>query len=174
MLTPPAEAAFSPKGGTYTAGQAIAFTNLSQNSHSWLWHFGDNGKDTIQNPSHTYGQNGTFNVLLVVTNSAGCLDTAKHTFSIASNVVAIPSAFTPNNDGRNDVLYVRGGPMKEMDFRIYNEWGNELFRSTDQAIGWDGYYKNKLQPAARYIYTLQGTTLGNDPIGMKGEVTIIR
>ena len=61
-----------------------------------------------------------------------------------------------------------------MDFRIYNEWGNELFRSADQSIGWTGYYKNQLQPAGRYIYTLTGTTASGEKIKMNGDVTIIR
>jgi hypothetical protein len=67
-----------------------------------------------------------------------------------------------------------GGPMQEMDWRIYNEWGNEIFHATDQSVGWDATYKNRLQPATRYVYTLRGTTISGDIIDVKGEVSIVR
>jgi gliding motility-associated-like protein len=107
-------------------------------------------------------------------NSDGCPDTIRHELIFNTSTVAIPSAFTPNDDGHNDFLYVRGGPLKEMDWRIYNEWGNELFHATTQDQGWDGKYRGKVQPAGRYVYTLTGETYGGDKISMKGDVTIIR
>lgn len=165
---------FVPSGGTYFQGEAINFTDLSSGAVSWMWTFGDGNSGNTQNPSHTYGQNGSPNVILIVMNSSGCTDTVSYEFTIYPNTVGVPSAFTPNNDGVNDELHVMGGPMKEMDWRIYNEWGNEVFHATDQSQGWDATYKGKVQPATRYIYILKGTTISGDVIEMNGEVTIVR
>ena len=64
--------------------------------------------------------------------------------------------------------------MTEMNWTIYNEWGNVIFNSTDQSIGWDATYKGKIQTATRYVYTLKGRTVMNGIIDIKGEVTIVR
>jgi len=173
-LSPLAIADFTPQSGTYNIGTTVAFTDLSTNAISWMWNFGDGGTDIVQNPSHTFDVNGTLDVILIVTNSNGCPDTAKYSLLFSTNIVAVPSAFTPNGDGINDILYVRGGPLSEMNFRVYNEWGNELFYATDQSKGWDGTYKGKNQPATRYVYILTGTTYGDEEINMQGDVTIIR
>jgi gliding motility-associated-like protein len=97
-----------------------------------------------------------------------------YVFTINVSIIAVPSGFTPNGDGVNDILMVLGGPVKELDFRIYNEWGNELFRSTEQSKGWDATYKGKAQPAARYIYLVKYTTFDDVQGELKGDVTIIR
>src|SRR5205823_9992646 len=83
------------------------------------------------------------------------LVTGVQTCALPIYLVVVPSAFTPNNDNANDILFVRGGPLKEMDWRIYNEWGNEIFHATDQSKGWDGTYHGQLQSASRYVYTLR-------------------
>jgi len=91
-----------------------------------------------------------------------------------ANPISVPSAFTPNGDAVNDMLYVLGVPLQEMDFRIYNEWGNEIFRSTDQSVGWDGKYKDKPQPGGRYAYVVKGTLADGAALETKGDITIIR
>jgi gliding motility-associated-like protein len=175
-LVPLPVADYIPAGGTYYQGVPIDFSDASSNAASWSWTFGDgSASDTIQNPTHTYGSNGMMNVVLIVMNSSGCPDTVNYNFKIYPNTVGVPGAFSPNNDGINDHLHVLGGPMKDMDWRIYNEWGNEIFHSTDQNDGgWDGTYKGKPQPATRYVYILKGTTVSGDVIDMNGETTIMR
>jgi len=173
-INPLPVADFLPSGATYYKGENINFTDLSANAFSWAWSFGEGGTDNIQNPSYTYQQSGNFVVILVVMNQDGCADTVSYPFKIYPNTVGVPSAFTPNGDGVNDVLHILGGPMQEMDWRIYNEWGNLIFHATDQSMGWDATYKGKLQPASRYVYTLRGTTISGDVIDFKGEISIVR
>jgi len=174
VLLPPPIADFAPQGGTYKAGETVSFTDLSTNAFSWAWSFGDGNTDTIQNPSNTFDLSGVLNVMLIVTNTNGCTDTADYSFIFNTSVVAVPSAFTPNGDGVNDILKVRGGPLKTMDWRIFNEWGNEVFHSTAQDDGWDGTYKGKIQPQARYVFILTGETYGNETINLEGGTTILR
>ena len=60
-------------------------------------------------------------------------------------VIGVPSGFSPNNDGSNDVLYVRGFGIETMLFQVYNRWGNWYSSTTDQHIGWDGTYQEYLR-----------------------------
>ena len=147
---------------------------------SWNWNFGDSATSTLQHPTHTYADTGTYAVFLTVTSDSGC--TASYADSVylvpcaASEVnpPAVPTAFTPNGDGNNDVLYVKGGPFTKLSFRVYNEWGNMIFQSESQSAGWDGSYKGKLQPGGTYVWTLTGTTADGIDVNAAGEVTIIR
>ncbi|NJL75224.1 MAG: gliding motility-associated C-terminal domain-containing protein [Saprospiraceae bacterium] len=57
--------------------------------------------------------------------------------------IFVPLAFTPNNDGTNDILYVRGNPIEEVYFAVYNRWGQRVFETTDKNIGWDGTFQGR-------------------------------
>jgi gliding motility-associated-like protein len=85
----------------------------------------------------------------------------------------IPTAFSPNDDGNNDVLHVRG-PVKEMDLYIYNRWGELIFHGTDPSKGWDGTYKGELLNAGVFVYYFRGTLLDGTEISQKGNVTLVR
>jgi gliding motility-associated-like protein len=146
---------------------------------SWNWDFGDASTSNAQNPSYTYADTGVYIVALTLTSDSGC--TALRTDTLVcipceeeSDPPAVPSAFTPNGDGINDVLYVKGGPFTELEFRIYNEWGNLIFSSGSQNIGWDGTYKSKLQPQGRYVWTIACTTIDGSHYSTAGDITIIR
>jgi gliding motility-associated-like protein len=164
-----------PYDGIYTDQSAITSGSIV----SWAWNFGDSTTSVLQSPTHTYADTGSYIVTLSVTSDSGCVSVFSDTTFIVlcSDTVTdpvLPGAFTPNGDGHNDVLYVRGGPMKEMELKVYNEWGNVIFTSNSQSIGWDGNYKNKPQPAGTYVWTLTGTTADGTPINTHGAVTIMR
>lgn len=155
----------------------VTFTDQSSNAASWLWDFGTGGSSTSQNPEFIYPAAGNYTVTLVVTSSGGCTDTA--TATVAANEtltqpVAIPTGFSPNDDGQNDVLHVLGGPFTEVDFNIYNDWGNLVFSTTDPNGGWDGTYKGKPQPGGIYVYTVTGKTIDGRNVVLSGNVTLIR
>ena len=88
--------------------------------------------------------------------------------------IAVPSAFTPNGDGVNDFLVVKGGPILDFDFRIFNEWGKQVYESATQVPGWDGNCNGAAQPAGTYIYTLTGQTIDHQFINLKGVINLIR
>jgi gliding motility-associated-like protein len=172
---------YLPNGGNYLVNNPISFTNQSTGGISWNWNFGDGNISNAENPVYTFAQPGIYSVTLITTGVNGCTDTIAYTFEINDDVtvnpagtIAIPSAFTPDNDGNNDMLFVRGGPFTQMDFRVYNEWGNLLFHSTNQSSGWDGTFKGERQPVGTYVWTLVGKTSTNKEIKMKGDVTILK
>lgn len=86
----------------------------------------------------------------------------------------IPNSFTPNGDGLNDVLLVYGYTIKSMQFMVFNQWGQKIFESSNQSIGWNGTYKGKAQPSGVYIYVAKFTLLDGSVITRKGATNLIR
>lgn len=164
-----------PLDGIYTDESAIVSGSIA----IWAWDFGDSTVSSLQNPTHTYSDTGMYIVILSVTSDSGCTSVFSDTtfLVLCSDTVTppvLPGAFTPNGDGHNDVFYVRGGPMLDMQLNVYNEWNNLIFSSDTQSVGWDGTYKGKPQPAGTYIWTLTGTTADGTPVNIYGSVTILR
>jgi gliding motility-associated-like protein len=69
---------------------------------------------------------------------------------------------------------VRGGPFESLDFRIFNEWGNEVFMTNSQADGWDGTHNNNQQPAGKYIWVVKGTYPNGDGFKLMGQFMLIK
>ncbi|MDR1792420.1 MAG: gliding motility-associated C-terminal domain-containing protein [Bacteroidales bacterium] len=88
--------------------------------------------------------------------------------------VFVPTAFSPNGDGLNDILYVRGDLLTKIDFAIFDRWGEKIFTTQDKNIGWDGTYKGKICDPAVYVWYLDATCLGGIHKILKGNVTLIR
>ncbi len=88
--------------------------------------------------------------------------------------VFVPNAFSPNGDSENDVLYVRGHPIKKIEFRIFNRWGEMVFESKDINIGWDGTYKGKLCDPDVFDYYLNVECVGEEHNQIQGNITILR
>jgi len=152
------------------------FTNKSTDFTNVLWNFGNNNTSIINNPFGTYVDTGSYKICLTAYNSFSCTNVYCDSIKVFNSIinVAIPEAFTPNNDNTNDILKVRGGPFSDIVFRVFNEWGNLLFESNEQAVGWDGTYKGAKQPSGAYEYTVKGMTTNNKSINLYGVVNLIR
>ena len=78
--------------------------------------------------------------------------------------IKLPTTFTPNGDGINDVIYVKGWGIKSLEtFEIYNRWGELIFKTNNIEEGWDGFYKGELQNNDVYAYKVIGTSWKLDP-----------
>jgi gliding motility-associated-like protein len=87
----------------------------------------------------------------------------------------VPTAFTPNNDGNNDVFgVVNLSVQKIIEFRVFNRWGQEIFSTTDARQGWDGTWKATPQPTGSYNYIIRVAYPDGITDTFKGEVTLIR
>jgi len=122
----------------------IYFTDLSVGATSWNWSFGDvtHGGSVLQNPQYTYADTGCYDVQLVITNVNGCKDSVIHPVCINADFeFFMPDAFTPNNDGVNDLLLPKGIGIveKDYDFTIFDRWGNLIFETNDLNQGWNGH-----------------------------------
>ena len=156
----------------------IQFVSTSTNANGFTWYMGDGGV-VIDEPIHSYSYDdgGLYTVSLVVTTPSGCRDSISRPLTIDGVVVLpprLPNTFSPNGDGLNDVYYVRGGPFTNMDFRVYNGWGHEVFVSTQQEIGWDGTQDGKQLPLGVYVYTIKATTTEGESYEYTGKINLIR
>ncbi|MBN9296662.1 MAG: gliding motility-associated C-terminal domain-containing protein [Filimonas sp.] len=88
--------------------------------------------------------------------------------------IYIPNAFTPNNDGKNDIFLVYGNSIASVEMYIFNQWGQLIFQSNDAGKGWDGTYSGKLQPVGVYVYIVKATLRDGTVINKKGSLNLIR
>lgn len=167
-------AAFTASPNPALVEQDITFTDVTGgNILSWQWNFGDGEGNNTQITNHSYDAGGVYTVTLTIVDNIGCSDTISKQISIALLPV-LPSGFTPNGDGENDVFIIRGGPFKGVEFKIYNNWGQVIFESTDSNVGWDGTYKGEPVPLGVYTWTFV-VDMGSDFIVKdSGDVTLIR
>lgn len=174
IVTLPAEsdAAFNY---SVTANGVVSFTNQSTNSVRSFWEFGDGQDSHLNMPIHHFPSINTYTVCLTAINSLNCKTSiCKDIYVGVSRVCAIPAAFTPNNDGHNDNLQVKGGPFEKMEFRIYNQWGNLVFISEKQEEAWDGKHQGELQASGAYEYFFTGKTYDAQVITLYGIVNLTR
>jgi len=93
----------------------------------------------------------------------------------AAHALLIPNAFTPNNDGKNDVFKIRNfSSQRLLEFKIFNRWGTILFHTQDPKSGWDGTFKNTPQPMGVYGYVIRIAYSDNVVETYKGTITLIR
>lgn len=94
--------------------------------------------------------------------------------TLSTKEIFVPNVFTPNNDGKNDVLLVYGNYISSIQFRVFNQWGQLIFLSDQQSRGWDGTYSGQAQPVGVYAYTLRVLLQDGTVVNKKGSVNLIR
>ena len=106
----------------------------------------------------------------------GCADTAcmKIYVNYDCGATFVPSAFSPNDDGENDLLCVYNDCLEQVEFIIYNRWGEKVYETGSTTICWDGTWKGKTLNSAVFIYVLKGTNYGGQTILKKGNISLIR
>lgn len=119
---------------------------------------------------------------LTVTDSRGCTDTKDITVNVVctgSNVF-LPSSFSPNRDGSNDIFYVRGtGLFSVKSFRIFNRWGQMVFEKMNftpnqQTHGWNGTLNGKDLVSDVYVYAVEIVCRNGEVFLQKGDVMLLR
>ncbi len=154
------------------------FYNSSTGAVLYKWFFGDGDsavRTTTDTVIHQYNNTGTFNACLVVYNQYGCPDTACTAVeTIVNPLFDVPNAFTPGRFGENAIVKVRGFGIAKLSFKIYNRWGQKVFESNDQNLGWDGTFKGIPQPVDVYAYTVDIEFSDGKRATKKGDITLIR
>jgi gliding motility-associated-like protein len=88
--------------------------------------------------------------------------------------IFVPNAFTPNGDGKNDIVNVHAPNIKSLKFYVYDQWGELLFTSVNQQNGWDGTYKGTVEPVGVYVYYLEAIMNDGQKVNKKGTITLLR
>jgi len=178
LAKPSADYTWTPDPPVANTRSVFTPINSSADVVKWEWLFGDGAStvktspDTVQ---HQYNETNTFHACLVVFNSENCTDTVCHDVAVLINpLLDVPNAFTPGRFGQNGIVKVMGFGIVRMNFRIYNRWGQMVFQSNSQEIGWDGTYKGAFQPMDVYAYTLEAEFFDGKKATKKGDITLIR
>lgn len=177
---PVAEFSSSPAPATLIE-PLVTFTNESSSDvNFWNWNFGDDTATAgTANPSYEYPGDtaGTYLVTLIVSSVNGCLDTVQHQVIIGpAFTFYIPNAFTPNNDGKNDLFFGSGTGIGKYELRIFDRWGDMVFKTKDITEGWDGKANDgKLASQVDvYVWKVEIKDVLNKKHNYTGTVTIVR
>ncbi len=155
----------------------VVFTDFTSGAANWQWDFGDGTTSNIQNPTHVYSETGTYTVTLITTDANGCSDTLTRTSYIiiqGGTFVFVPTAFSPNNDGANDILLPLGKDLSKVTFQIFNRWGELVFESSSLNHGWDGMHKGEPAAMGVYVYSLKAEFTNQTTKKLSGTVTLVR
>lgn len=132
----------------------------------------------IKNPVAMFGpEMDSIRYMVKVFNEIGCADSAyvKVTVFKTNPYIFVPTAFTPNGDGLNDVIRPIAVGVQEIKyFRIYNRWGQMLFHTSNNQQGWDGRIKGVMQGTNVFVWMVSAIDYLGQPIFLKGTVTLIR
>jgi gliding motility-associated-like protein len=161
--------------------RTVNFTNNSEYASSYIWSFGDDGGSSEMNPEHTYAEMGNMNyeVVLQAISDEGCVDEISKNILLEDVLLYyVPNAFTPDGDGYNSnfkPVMLPGFFPADYTFTIFNRWGELLFVSYNQNIGWDGIYGGQLVDDGVYIWEITYRENGTDrKHKMIGHVTVLK
>lgn len=142
---------------------------------SYLWEFTDGFESDLESLSHTFNLAGYIGATLTVTTSAGCESIYTDLLNVPA-IVYIPNAFTPDNDGVNDVWKIEIRGIDDYELRVFNRWGNLVFESFDSEVHWKGEdsFGDYYVPNGVYSYILKYRSLDSQAFTKKGSVTILR
>jgi hypothetical protein len=110
-----------------------------------------------------------------IADSSGCTALRQVTVTILhSNNYFVPNAFSPNGDGRNDFLFLRGNNLRKFRFSVFDRWGEKMFETEDASIGWNGTFKGK--DVVTGVYTWVVTIVYDDANSLTetGTTTLLR
>jgi len=129
----------------------------------------------IANPVAT--PTDTTKYIVTGTDINGCINKDSVTVNVSTigkSLYLMPTAFTPNGDGMNDCYGIQyWGAIQDLDFSIYNRWGELVFHTKSPAVCWDGIYKGVKQDAAVFVYVVRAVTLCGEAY-RKGTFALIR
>ena len=153
----------------------ISFFDNSLGATSYYWTLEDGTTSTAPEFSHVFADTGFFDINLWVYNQWGCKDSTSGKVFIRPNyTIYIPNSFTPNKDLKNDVFYIYGEGILEMNFRIFDRWGKQIFYTDDINMGWDGKINDNPVPEGVYTYILIYKEASNKKNYLRGTITVLR
>jgi gliding motility-associated-like protein len=169
---------FKPFAGNDTiivAGEYINFN--AQGGSEYTWTPSTNLDFTnVNNPTGRYPDTGHYRYNVYIKSSYGCEGNDSITVRVVNQAsFFVPNAFTPNGDGRNDILRPRAvGYRSNEFFRVFNRFGEMVYESKDFNNGWDGTYKGAKSDLGTYFYMLKMINRFGQEETAKGDVILMR
>jgi gliding motility-associated-like protein len=178
LPAPTAGFSFSPQQPS-NLEPSVSLTDESADAIRWFYDFGDGRTSNIANPNHTFRDTGRYEVKQIVSHPSGCQDTLVRIIDVIPEFrYFLPNAFTPNEDGTND-LYRGGGVfygIRNFEMLIVNRWGETVFEANDPMQGWNGRKNNVGQAVPEGVYMVLVTFTGprGDEYEYRGVATVVR
>ncbi len=161
----------------YQGYYGVTLRNLSRPYEaSWQWDFGDGETSTELNPTHSFRGAEHYDITLVTTDNIGCTDTIIKSTKPPLEIF-IPSAFTPNGDGINDLFVIKGAEITEFQMWIYDRWGKLVFQTDDIDVKWNGSHMGGEYYATSSLYNYFIKYKGEkeeDAYEITGTISVIR
>lgn len=173
----PEVVAFAGRDTSVVVGQPLQLSASGGLTYTWS---PGTGLSSINIPNpiarYTTGSN-QIRYQMIARDLANCADTAYlivRVFQTAPSVF-VPTAFTPNSDGKNDVIRPIMAGIKELKyFRIFNRWGQLVYETIQEGASWDGKVNGQLQGTHVFVWTVSAVDYLDQPYFAKGLITLIR
>ncbi len=163
---------------TIAQGGSTVLNGSGGGSYSWD---PATGLSCTNCPNPTASPTVTTLYCVTVTDTNGCTDQACVTVIVETPCALnyeyeVPNAFSPNNDGVNDVFSLQGWEycVDQFVLNIYDRWGEKVFESDDPAKTWDGTYRGKSVDPAVFTFYISATNKKNEAFIKKGNITLLR
>ncbi|MEX2485167.1 MAG: gliding motility-associated C-terminal domain-containing protein [Brumimicrobium sp.] len=165
----------TPESTIIESGESVdLFADITPSTGSVSWS-PSNGLscDNCQDPIATVNESSWF--IATVTSSDGCVrsDSVFIEVNDPCGNIAIPTVFSPNEDGLNDKLCVLGGCIQEVNLQIFNRWGEKIYESFDESDCWDGTFKGEKVNTGTYIYKLRGVRVDGTEFENAGNLNVL-
>lgn len=152
---------------------SVIFNDASEFADTCQWFVNGLLSSISPDVPQTYAM-GTYSIMLICSNAFGCSDTLTRTIDVLSNKTELPNTFSPNGDGKNDILLFTLKGIVEYDVVLFNRWGNKVAEWDNNSSGWDGLSNGRVSPEGVYFYILRAFDLSNNLSEYKGSITLVR
>ncbi|HTJ10750.1 MAG TPA: PKD domain-containing protein [Dinghuibacter sp.] len=165
--------AYAGRDTAVALGYPIQLQGSGGATYAWSPATGLSDPD-IANPVATIGEDTRYTLTAYTT--AGCASTATILIKVYKGpAIYVPSAFTPNGDGANDVLRLVAPGIRTLNyFQIFDRWGHEVYHTTDLQATWDGTVSGTPAPDGTYVYTISAIDMTGHTMTQRGTILIIR
>lgn len=144
---------------------------------SYRWDFGDENSATQPAPAHEYQFPGIYTVRVQVVDENGCESDLSTTVEVKRLIgLHVPTAFTPNNDSKNDDFVIGQTNLRDISVTIFNRWGRPVFSAEGTDFRWDGNDQSSGQPVQQgvYVCVIRATDIDGNDIRESHTVTLLR
>jgi gliding motility-associated-like protein len=139
------------------------------------WSFGNGDSAHVGQVTYTYADTGYYCVTMTAYNDFGCHDDSTQCVLIRQDpFLWVPTGFTPNGDGLNDVFLISGLEIVEFQVEIFDRWGKMIFFSDVMTTGWDGRALGEAAPEGAYAFKIQATNSLGQKVTRAGTITLVR
>jgi gliding motility-associated-like protein len=168
----------------YANEQSVLFDNQSDNGafpvegNSYQWDFGDGSGSNELSPTHMYTKAGSYDVVLNVWTNKGCYDVYEYQAAVLVEPIGkivFPNVFSPQAQLEENKIFKPGliDYVEDYHLMIFNRWGELIFESFDQEIGWDGIINGEVAKEDVYVWKVEGKYTNGQTFVLTGDVTLL-